>query len=245
VTGEADGQPVRSGVALVDLGAALWATIGVLASLNARGERGSGMQVRTSLFEVGAWWMSYAIAGFLGSGLAPTRLGTAAGFVAPYEVYPTGRGDLLIAAANDRLFATLAAVLERPELAQDARFVTNADRVKNRVELSRMISDELRRQTADQWERVLKLNSVPCSQVRTVPELLEDPQFMAAELLQRFSHPVIDDLQLIGVPITGNGRRPVQALGPPLLGQHTDEVLEELGYSTTDIVRLRAEGTVA
>ena len=125
VTGESDGPPVRLGVAAIDLGTGLWASIGILAALTARNETGAGSRVETSLYEVATWWLSYQIAGFLGSGVLPHRKGTQAPFISPYEVFEASDGGIMVAAANDRLFVALCEVLERTDLLSDARFATN------------------------------------------------------------------------------------------------------------------------
>ena len=132
ITGESDGPPVRLGIGAIDLGTGLWATIGILASLAAREASGEGSRVETSLYEVATWWLSYHIAGFLGSGVVPHRQGTTASFIAPYEVFETAEGGLMVAAANDRLFAAFVEVLGGPELVDDERFDTNPSRVANR-----------------------------------------------------------------------------------------------------------------
>jgi crotonobetainyl-CoA:carnitine CoA-transferase CaiB-like acyl-CoA transferase len=244
MTGEPDRSPVRLGIGAIDMGAALWATIAIQAALEARRRHGRGCHIDTSLFEIAVWWLSYHVAGFLATGVSPVRQGDKTPFVAPYEVLPTAEGDLMVAAANDRLFAGLAAVVGRPDLVDDPRFTTNSDRVAHRAELRVMLEERLATRPAAEWEALLLAASVPCSRIRSVADVVDDEQTAALGLLTDVPHPLIPDLRLVGMPVSAGGERGAARRPPPLLGQHTDDVLAELGYSPSEVAALRDRGVV-
>jgi crotonobetainyl-CoA:carnitine CoA-transferase CaiB-like acyl-CoA transferase len=245
LTGEPGRAPVRLSIAVIDLGAGMWAALGLLSALMARQATGRGSRVETSLFETAAWWLNYHITAYLGTGVTPVRQGTGTPMIAPYEVFPTADEGLLVGAANDNLFRSFIEVLEMPELAEDERFATNPNRVKHRLELRQRISERLQTRPATEWEALLKARSVPCSRIQTVADLVEEEQLDALGLLTDFPHPLIPDLRLINLPVSLNGRRAAHQLPPPLLGQHTDDVLAELGYSKADVAALRHKGIIA
>jgi formyl-CoA transferase/CoA:oxalate CoA-transferase len=244
ITGEPEGPPVRLGIGAIDLGTGLWAAVGILASLAAREASGEGSRVETSLYEVATWWLSYHIAGFLGSGVVPHRQGTTASFIAPYEVFETAEGGLMVAAANDRLFASFVDALGRPDLVEDARFTDNTSRVANREELRGILRGLLAARTAEEWYELLSARSVPCSPVRSVADLVSDEQLDVLGLLGRSFHPEAGPLRLVGMPVSRDGARSVREDPPPLLGQHTDDVLAELGLNRDKVDELRKTGVV-
>lgn len=244
LTGWPEGPPARLGVGALDLGAALWATIGIQAALAERERTGVGARVDTSLLETATYLLSYHLGGYLGSGVDPGRSGTTAGFIAPYETFPTAEGDLMVAAANDNLFRAFVTGIGRPELAEDPRFRTNPDRVRNRVALRDTVVVQLASRTAAEWERTL-VATVPCTRVRTVAELAEDEQLAAIDLVKPLPLPGTPDLRAVDLPFRRDGARAAQWSPPPGLGEHTDEVLTELGLDSERIRALRADGTVA
>jgi crotonobetainyl-CoA:carnitine CoA-transferase CaiB-like acyl-CoA transferase len=245
MTGEPDQPPVRLGIGAMDMGASLWLVIGVLSALSARQQTGEGARIETSLYEIATWWLSYHMAGYLGSGVDPMRQGSRTPMIAPYETYPTRDGIIFVAGANDNLFRALVAALGVPEVARDARFITNSDRVAHRDELRALLAPRFLTATAKEWEEVLDRHSVPCSRVRTVADVAADEQMEALGLLARVPHPTIDDLRLVDLPMSRDQVRANDLRPPPLLGQHTDEVLGELGLDAAAIAALRARGVIA
>jgi formyl-CoA transferase/CoA:oxalate CoA-transferase len=245
MTGEPDRPPVRLGIGAIDLGTGLWATIAVQGALAARTDEGGGTHVKTSLYEIAVWWLSYWISGYLATGTAPMRTGTTATFIAPYETFPTADGDLMVAAANDGLFATFVEVLGLAELKTDPRFASNPERVAHRLELRALLEARLATKTAATWEALLAARSFPCSRIRTVADAVADEQTAALGLLANIPHPLIPELRVVDLPVSEHGDRADLRRPPPLLGEHTAEILAELGYSDPDVASLRDRGVVA
>lgn len=244
-TGEADGPPVRLGIGAIDLGAGLWATIGILTALDRRRTTGKGCRIETSLYEVAVWWMSYHLTGYLASGTVPARSGTSLGFITPYQAFNTADGVIFVAGANDNLFGGLCEVLDLPDVAADPRFRTNADRLTHRAELLAAITPVFLQRSAIEWEAALQARGVPCSRVRTIGDVVADAQLAELGLLAPVpGHPLVPDLRLIDLPVSRDGMRAERYGPPPLFGQHTDEVLASLGYTHDDIAKLRADGVI-
>jgi crotonobetainyl-CoA:carnitine CoA-transferase CaiB-like acyl-CoA transferase len=209
------------------------------------GVTGAGAHVQASLFETAAWWMSYHLTGYLATGRTPQRQGTGSPFIVPYEVFPTAAGDILICAANDRLFAALASALRVPELTADARFATNPERVRSRTELRALLITALSARTAEDWETCLRERGIPCSRLRTVEDLAEDPQLAALGMLAGFPSVAIPELRLVQVPVAINGERGSVRSAPPELGEHTDAILDELDIDHATRDRFRQQGVIS
>jgi len=189
MTGFPDQQPARLPLSVMDLGAGMWAAIGVLASLTERQKTGQGSLVETSLFETAAWWLNYHIVGYLGTGITPGRQGTGTPFIAPYEVFPASDEGVLVCVGNDNLFSSFMDLLEIPELIADERFATNPMRVQNRIELRNRIIEKFVKRPAAKWIEQLENQSIPCSRIHTVADFTNEEQMQALNLLTPFPHP--------------------------------------------------------
>jgi crotonobetainyl-CoA:carnitine CoA-transferase CaiB-like acyl-CoA transferase len=244
ITGEADRPPVRLPIGAIDLGTGLWCTIAIQSALLRRRESRRGCFIDTSLFEVAVWWLSYHLGGYLATGSVPQRHGTRAAFLAPYEVFPTAEGEIMVCAGNDHLFEVLCAVLGTDELAGEERFATNAERVANRDELRALLSAVFAQRSAAEWEERLLARQFPASRIRSIADMAHDPQVAALGLLAHVTHPNIADLTLVDSPVSQDGQRALLRLAPPLLGQHTDDVLGELGIAADEVAGLRARGVL-
>lgn len=245
LTGEPDQEPVRLPIAVNDMGASMWAVIGILSALMNRQETGRGCRVETSLFETASWWMNYHITSYLATGVSPVRCGTGTPFIAPYEVFPANDEGLLVCVGNDNLFRMFAEELEIPELAADERFASNPMRVQNRDELRRIITNRFQSRTASEWEGRLKARSIPCSRILNVADLVQNEQFKASNLLKSYAHPSIPDLRLIDLPVSHNKERGAHISAPPSLGEQTNNILLENGYTEDEVEELRKNGVIA
>jgi crotonobetainyl-CoA:carnitine CoA-transferase CaiB-like acyl-CoA transferase len=244
MTGEPGRPGVRVGSSLIDQGTGTWAALGVLAALLERERTGEGTVVDVSLYETALGYIGYHLAGFLADGTVPTGQGTIFPMVAPYQVFPTADGELMIAGGNDRLFAAICDVLGLPELATDPRFRTNPDRVERREELVAILGERLRERPTAEWRERLGTAGVPVAAVADVADIVASPQTEALDVFQPLEHPTIPDLRLPMLPLSFDRRRLRHRSAPPLVGEHSREVLREAGYGEEEIEHLGREGIV-
>jgi crotonobetainyl-CoA:carnitine CoA-transferase CaiB-like acyl-CoA transferase len=245
VTGEPGREGVRAGVSVADQGTGMWAALGILAALHERVETGQGREVDVSLYESTLGFMAYHLTGFLGAGLVPAGRGTAFPSIAPYQAFGARDGRLMVAAANDRLFALLAEIVGLPELAADPRFATNPERVANRDELTALLEERFAAEARAVWLERLTEAGVPAAPVQDVSEVAVAEQTEALGILQELPHPAVPHLRVPALPVSIDGERVVHHSPPPELGAHTAEVLAEAGYSEQEIDELAAAGAIS
>jgi crotonobetainyl-CoA:carnitine CoA-transferase CaiB-like acyl-CoA transferase len=245
VTGEAGRDGVRAGVSVADQGTGMWGALAIVAALHERESTGEGREVDVSLYETALGFMAYHLTGFLGAGAVPAGRGTEFPSIAPYQAFPARDGRLMVAAANDRLFAALVEAVGAPELAADPRFASNSDRVANRGELTPLLEARFATEDRATWLQRLGEAGVPAAPVQDVSEVVSAEQTEALGILQELPHAVVSGLRLPAFPVSLDGERLVHRSAPPELGAHTREVLAEAGYADEEIDELVADGVVA
>jgi crotonobetainyl-CoA:carnitine CoA-transferase CaiB-like acyl-CoA transferase len=208
VTGEAEGDPVRAGVSVLDVGGGMWLAIGILAAIVERNKSGKGTLVETSLFETGATWVSYHLSAEQLSGLPSVRSGSGHPTFSPYGIFATGEGVICIGVGSDNIFEKLCTSINRADLISDPRFITNADRVANKKILKLEIEKALISKSAVDWAELLGRNGVPADRVALPEELFDDKQAEAIKVLLPYPDSDSKVKEIPGLPLRLNGQRP-------------------------------------
>lgn len=245
ITGEPDGPPVKVGVALIDVITALFAHGAILAALHHRARTGEGQKVELSLLECGVAALINAATGYLIAGEVQGRWGSAHPSLVPYQAFRARDGYLMVGAGNERLWRAFCEVLGAPEWADDPRYSTNARRVARREELVRLIEERLARRDRDDWVAAFSAAGLPTGPINDVGQVFADPQVRHRGMIEEVEHPTAGRVRLVGIPVKFSATPGRVQSPPPLLGEHTDEVLDKLlGYSAEDLARLRAAGAI-
>jgi formyl-CoA transferase len=245
VTGHPGGPPTKVGVPISDLNAGMYAVYGILSAYVHRLKTGEGQYVDTSLLEGAVAYTFWESSIYFATGEIPPPMGSAHRLNAPYQVFDTQDGALSVGAANQSTWERLCKVLERQDLAQDPRFLTNADRIRHCRQLAATLQPLFRQRTTAAWLALLNEAGVPAGPIYNMAQVYEDPHVRAREMLVELDHPIAGTIKNIGIPVKlsrtpGRIRRPA-----PLLGQHTEEVLHWLGLDQAQIGKLRAAGAIA
>ena len=245
ITGEENGPPVRVGVAIADIGAGMYATQAILAALLKRelGE-GTGQKIDVSLFDGQVAWMTYMASAYFATGESPGRMGSKHPTIAPYQAFETSDGYVVVATASEHLWPKFCRALDREDLVDDERFSVNADRVENRSELDRILDEEFERYTTAEAVELMDAAGVPAARVRDMEDVFDHPQVQARNMHREIDHPTIGTLEMAGSPMHFS-RTPTDIdRHPPLLGEHTEEILREYGYDTRTIEALEKRGAI-
>jgi len=248
VTGLPDGEPgagpMRAGIPVADILSGMNAVIGVLAALEHRRRTGEGQHVDISLFDSQAAALLNTASAWLNAGVTLGRTGNDHPSAAPYGVYEADDGYLIVATFNDREFARLAKALGRPEWIDDPRFARNGDRVKHRPELKRLVAEALRGKTRAQWVAILNDATVSAGPINGVDDMEKDEHAVARELFVTMQSPAYGTVRSVASPLRLSATPPNYRRPPPVLGEHTEEVLEEFGISAELLTQLKAEGAI-
>lgn len=245
ITGEKDGAPMRIGVAIEDINAGLHAVISILAALRIRDKFGIGQYIDLGMLDAGVSWMTYVAGNFFATGSVPERMGTAHPSIVPYQGFETGdKKYILIAAGNDRLFSTLCQTLEMEKLIEDSNYKTNDDRVKNRNSLIPILQDTFMKKSRDEWLNNLREKGFPCAPVYSIDEVFSDPQVIHRDMLITMDHPIAGKIKQIGTPFNFSESSTDLTRYPPVLSEHTEEILTELGYTVNEIKNLKSKRVI-
>jgi glutaryl-CoA transferase len=244
VTGAPDGEPMKYGVAIADLTTAMSGCSAILAAIHNRDRTGRGQRVDLSLLETVVGWLIHLSADYLTGGQLPPRIGNGHSGIVPYQTFKASDRHFAFGALNDRQFRDFSQVLGHPEWPDDPRFKTNPDRVAHRTELVPLIEEVLHTRTASDWVDALLAVGVPAGPVNSIAEVFQDPQVLARNMLAEVPHPKLGTVRMSGIPYKHGDTPATIRRHPPMLGEHTDEVLRELGVSDGEIARLREDGAI-
>ena len=248
VTGERDdlpgGGPQKVGVAVADLFTGMYASVAILAALRHRDATGEGQVIDMALLDTQVAMLANLGANYLVTGQSPRRAGNAHQNIVPYQVFEVADGHIILAVGNDGQFAKFCSVAGRPDLAADPRFAKNADRVRQRDVLVPLLADILKRRAKQDWLAALEAAQVPCGAINSLEEAFADPQVRARGMTVEMPHPLTDALRLVASPLKLSATPVRYDRPPPLLGEHTHDVLANFGISADECASLRAQGVL-
>ena len=247
ITGPPGGEPHRVGIPIADLTAGLWATISINAALRHREVTGEGQHLDISLLDTQVSLLSIQGLNYLTSGEVPGLLGNAHPNIVPYQVFPTADGNIIVAVGNDDQFKRYCEFAGVPELINDERFVTNKTRVQNREALTQILNEVMRQNPSAYWLEELEKNKITCGPINNIDQVFADTQVVARDMRIEMNHPATggEPVSLIGSPSKMSVTEVSYRHAPPMLGQHTEEVLEELlGLDAAECNRLREQGVI-
>ncbi|MFF2456794.1 CaiB/BaiF CoA transferase family protein [Peribacillus simplex] len=235
VNGTSDDAPVKAGIAMADLYAGLYATISVLAALEARNHSGRGQHCDISLMDSMVASLLNIGTGFLNTGNLPKRYGNQHPTLVPYQNFQTKDKEIIIAVGNDRQFQRFCSLINAEELPQDERFATANARIIYREELIPILQEVILTKTADEWLGIFQENNIPCGPINTLDRVFIDEQVLERKMIQEVEHPSVGIVKLLGSPLKLSDTPVTIERHPPLHGEHTEEVLMELGYDKEEI----------
>jgi crotonobetainyl-CoA:carnitine CoA-transferase CaiB-like acyl-CoA transferase len=241
ITGPPDGPSCRLGVAIADVVSGMFAAYGVAMALLARERTGRGQEVDLAMLDSVTALLTYQAGNYFASGKVPARLGNRHPSIVPYETFAASDGDFVLAVGNDEQWRRFCAVAGLPE---DPRFATNRQRVTGYDDVRPFIADRLRTQSRQHWIERLTAAGIPCGSVRNLEELFADPQIHAREMVTQLEHATIGPLRVLGVPVKLSDTPGAVRTPPPRLGEHTDAVLQDLGFNAAAIADLRRQKVI-
>jgi crotonobetainyl-CoA:carnitine CoA-transferase CaiB-like acyl-CoA transferase len=244
LVGEPDGPPQRVGIAITDIMAGMFAASAILAALYHRQATGEGQKVETSLLEGQLAMLTYQAGNFFATGHAPARPGSQHPSIVPYGVYRAADGYFNLGVGTEDLWRRFCATLGVEQLRDDARFAANPQRVAHRAALNAALAPVFAAMTVGEIEARMREAGVPCGAVRDLSQVFSDAQTQALGIIRTVHHPLAGEVRVVGPPYRLSATPPEIGAAPPTLGQHTDEVLLEIGYSASAIEALRARGVI-
>src|SRR5205814_76868 len=244
VTGEPGGGPQRAGVPVADIITGMYASIAICAALVHRAESGRGQHLDLALLDSQIALLAYQNTNYFATGKPPARIGNLHPNIVPYQPFRAADGDVILACGNDNLYRKFCDAAGCPELARDPRFATNGKRVENRVELTRLLSEVFKKRSKREWLDLLEAAGVPNGPVNDVAQVFEEPQVKARGVRLELEHAAAGTLPSVASPMRFSETPIEYRRGPPVLGEHTDEVLRSLGKNQDEIARLRSAGII-
>ena len=244
ITGDPDGPAMKLGVAIVDICTGMMATMSILGALQARERTGRGQRTEVCLHDTGLQMLANVAANHLASGSPAGRYGNGHPNIVPYRTFDVADGELAVAVGNDTQFARFAELIGHPEWAEDPRFARNRDRVEHRELIDGLIQGAMATRTRAEWLAALDGAGIPAGPINSVAEALSSDQTLARDMVTIVEHPQAGDVRMLGLPFRFDDTPASVRRPPPTVGEHTDEVLAELGMDAAEIQRLRSGGVV-
>lgn len=244
LTGELDGGPVKMGISVADIGAGMFATIGILMALQARASTGRGQIVDTSLLEGQVAMLANHFASYFSTGHPPPRRGSGGQNMVPYQAFLAADEWMVVASFTERMWRGVCAAIDRPEWGEDPRYCDAKVRAENREELIAKLAEIFRHKPIAYWEERLKAEGVPFTPVNTVDRVSKDEQTLAREMIVSVDHPHVGTMSLTGLPIKLADTPGAVRTAPPLLGQHSAEIARETGLSQSEVAKLLSRGVL-
>ena len=244
ITGFPDGPPQRVGVAIADVMGGFHAVEGILLALLVRQKTGQGQFIDVSLMDSIIAILTYQAGNFLATGEVPQRVGNRHPMITPYESFETSDGYVIFAVGNQRLWESFVKTLDREDLNEDPRFADMKSRNQHSGELKNILEEITRQKRTAEWVKIMETAGVPCGRIRNIEQVLTDPHVAVREMVVEKQHPTAGMIKLIGVPIKLSLTPGDITLPPPTLGQHTDEILKEIGFSGQEIAALHENGVI-
>ncbi|MFH5923782.1 CaiB/BaiF CoA transferase family protein [Roseomonas xinghualingensis] len=242
ITGEIEGEPQKVGVPVADLFSGLYGCIGVLAAVNHRHATGKGQRIDIGMLDTSVAWLANQASNFLATGENPKRLGNQHPNIVPYQVFPTQDGYIVLSVGNDPTFERFCKLTGQEALLADERFATNAKRVENRKLVTDTLTPVMRSRTTKDWVAALEAAKIGCGPINTLKDVFADPHVQARQVIVEMEHASGETVQVIANPVRLSETPPSYRSAAPVLGQHTEEVLEQFGLGKDEIAKLRADG---
>lgn len=239
ITGEPDGEPQKIGIAVTDIGSGMWAAFAIMAALHHRHGHGAGQYIDVSMLDSQVAWLTYQAAYFFANNEAPKRLGAAHPTLVPYQAFMCSDGKFVnVAVGSERIWERFCQAIKREDLKDNPEYATNGDRVRNRSVIVPMLQEYFLTRPSADWVTDLQAANVPAGPINDLADVFADPQVLHRNMLQEMPHPTLKSIKQTGLAIKFSDTPGGLDRHPPLLGEHNREILEGLGYSTTEIAEL-------
>jgi len=244
ITGEPGGAPIKVGVAIADISGGMFAAYGIVVALYNREKMGRGQMIDVSLLDSQVAWLTYRAGAYFASGEIPQPVGSGHPVIVPYQAFKAKDVYINIAVGNDQLWEKFCKTVGLEKVMDHPKFATNAKRVENREEIVKIIGDLVATRDGEEWLKILTDAGIPCGPIYTVDKIFADPQVLHRQMLKELDHPKAGKIKVTGIPVKLSDTPGEVKTAPPGLGQHTDEILTELGYSGQEVEKLRQEKVI-